>query len=92
MKKNVLCIDRLSIHLTKFVSDLTGCKVCNSAWNLNQFDTSSFGRLSDISLRHIKGKDYIHFENQTDSVTTFPVQTMLICVQNETLSAEIQVH
>ena len=91
-ERNVICIDRLSIHLTKFLGDLTGCQVCSSAWNLNQFGSSTFGRLASISVKSVKGKHYIHFENQTvDGGIACPVQTMVVCVQNETFSAEIQV-
>ena len=71
------------------VLKLLGCKVCNSAWNLDQFTPSTFGSLSSISLEKIHGKDYIHFEN---SISKVPIQTMIICVQNESLLNEIQVN
>lgn len=87
-KRNVIFIDRLSLMLTKPLSDLTGCKVVNCSWNLEQFDQSIFGQLTSISLKQILNKNYIHFDNQNNLKS--PVQSLIVCVHNEHMTAEIQ--
>lgn len=85
-KKNVIYVDRLSILITKPMSSLTGCKIVNCSWSLEQFNENTFGYLSSIQLKQILNKNYIHFENENEST----LQTMIVCVQNESLTYDLE--
>ena len=67
------------------MSHLTGCKIVNSSWNLQQFDENTFGRLSSISIEKKLNKSYIHFQSSLASTQTF-----VVCVLNESLKDEVQ--
>ena len=60
----------------------------NSVHALGGLDESNFGRLSSLTVKEIGvGSKFLHFENSTRSET----QTMVVCVQNESFTPEIEV-
>ena len=63
------------------------CRITNSVYNLNELDASNFGFLTNVSLKTLFGKKYIHFKNEASD----EVQTMLVCVQNENITPEVEV-
>jgi hypothetical protein len=75
-------IIRIIIHL------LLGCKIFNSAWNLNDFSEEFCGFLTSLTVKKINNKSYVHFENKK---AVSVIQTMCFYVQNESFTPEIQV-
>jgi hypothetical protein len=61
----------------------------NSVYNLSGLDESCFGCLSSLTVKEINGQKYLHFENSKRQETA---QTMVVCVQNENFTPEIEVH
>ncbi len=59
----------------------------NSVYNLNNLNESNFGYLSSLSVKNIFGTRYLHFENSSSQ----EAQTMIVCVQNENFTPEIEV-
>ena len=73
---------------SNFFLNLKGSKICNSVWNVNDYDETFFGTLTEISVKKFQNKTYVHFENRT---SLFSTQTFILCVQNESFTPEIQV-
>ncbi|RNA41161.1 usick-Kaufman Bardet-Biedl syndromes chaperonin, partial [Brachionus plicatilis] len=80
--KNLFVLDRLGLDLAKPIQEILNCKMCNSI--SCDLDDSYIGTLDYISLVSLHGKNYFHLQSQV------PVQTIVVGVQNESFTSELE--
>lgn len=68
------------------------CQIYSSStWDLNRLsDEKHIGRLGMISVKRLFERVYVHFESASSQVSPV-VQTMIVCVPNESFTREIEV-